>query len=101
MFWCAAMGNIVLGAFLTFKNAPLYHAYDMMGRMFGLNAMTDEQIGGLTMWIPGCMMFALSAILILHRWGIDEERAADRRERMGTAQAYAAERAANLQRTNR
>jgi putative membrane protein len=101
MFWCAAMGNIVLGAFLTFKAVPLYHAYDVMGRMFGLDALTDEQIGGLTMWIPGCMMFALSAILILHRWGMDEQRAADRRERMGTAQAYAAERSANLRRANR
>jgi putative membrane protein len=95
------MGNILLGAFLTFKVLPIYHAYDVMGRMFGLDAATDEQIGGLTMWIPGCMMFALSAILILHRWGLDEERAAERRRRMGTVEAHAAERAANLSRSNR
>jgi putative membrane protein len=101
MFWCAAMGNIILGAFLTSKAVPLYHAYDVMGRMFGLDAVTDEQIGGLTMWIPGCMMFALSAILIIHRWGVDEERAADRRRRMGTTEAHAAMQAANLTRSNR
>jgi putative membrane protein len=101
MFWCAAMGNILLGAFLTFKTLPLYHAYDVMGRMFGLDAVTDEQIGGLTMWIPGCMMFAASVILILHRWGVDEERAAERRRRMGTVEAHAAMQAANLQRSNR
>jgi putative membrane protein len=101
MFWCAAMGNILLGAFLTFKAAPLYHAYDVTGRMFGLTAMTDEQLGGLTMWIPGCMMFAVSAILILHRWGVDEERAAERRRRMGTVEAHAAIHAANLARSNR
>jgi putative membrane protein len=101
MFWCAAMGNIILGAFLTFKTVPLYHAYDAMGRMFGLDAVTDEQVGGLTMWIPGCMMFAVSAILILHRWGVDEERAAERRRRMGTEEAHAATQAANLVRSNR
>lgn len=101
MFWCAAMGNILLGAFLTFKSAPIYHAYDVMGRMFGLNGLTDEQIGGLTMWIPGCMMFAISAILILHQWGRDEERAVARRERLGTTEAHEAERAANLGRSNR
>lgn len=101
MFWCAAMGNILLGAFLTFKSVPLYHAYDVMGRMFGLDAATDEQIGGLTMWIPGCMMFAVSAILILHRWGVDEERAAERRRRMGTVEAHSAAQAANLTRSNR
>jgi putative membrane protein len=101
MFWCAAMGNILLGAFLTFKTLPLYHVYDVMGRMFGLDAATDEQIGGLTMWIPGCMMFAISVILILHRWGVDEERAAERRRRMGTAEAHAATKAANLTTSNR
>jgi putative membrane protein len=101
MFWCAAMGNILLGAFLTFKSVPIYHAYDVMGRMFGLDAATDEQIGGLTMWIPGCMMFAVSVILILHRWGVDEERAVERRRRMGTVEAHAARQAANLSRSNR
>ena len=101
MFWCAAMGNIILGAFLTFKSVPLYHAYDVMGRMFGLGAMTDEQVGGLTMWIPGCMMFATSIILILHRWGVDEERTAERRRRMGTTDAHAATVATNLRQSNR
>lgn len=101
MFWAAAMGNILLGAFLSFKTVPLYHAYDVMGRMFGLSAVSDEQIGGLTMWIPGCMMFAVSAILLLHRHGVDEERSAARRERLGTAQAHAAALLANRSRANR
>lgn len=101
MFWCAAMGNILLGAFLTFKAVPLYHAYDIMGRMFGLDAFTDEQVGGLTMWIPGCMMFGASLILILHRWGVDEERAAERRRRMGTAEAHALTQIAGRSRSNK
>ena len=101
MFWCAAMGNILLGAFLTFKGVAIYHVYDVMGRMIDLDAATDEQIGGLTMWIPGCMMFAVSAILILHRWGVDEERAAERRKRMGTAKAHEAMRMENLTKSNR
>jgi putative membrane protein len=101
MFWCAAMGNIILGAFLTFKNVPLYHAYDVMGRMFGLTAAADEQIGGLTMWIPCCMMFTLSALLTLHRWGVDEERAVERRRRMGMAEAHAVAQDASRARSNR
>lgn len=95
------MGNIILGAFLTFKSAPLYSAYDVLGRMFGMDPITDEQLGGLTMWLPGCMMFALSAILILHRFGADEERVAERRRRTGTAEAHAAVQAENLPRANR
>ncbi|TPG13479.1 cytochrome c oxidase assembly protein [Sphingomonas koreensis] len=101
MFWLAAMGNILLGAFLSFKTVPIYHAYDVMGRLFGLSAVADEQIGGLTMWIPGCMMFAISALLILHKFGVDEERSDARRARMGTAEAHRAARAASAGRDNR
>jgi putative membrane protein len=46
-------------------------------------------------------MFAVSAILILHRWGVDEERSAERRRRMGTVEAHSAAKAANLVRSNR
>jgi putative membrane protein len=46
-------------------------------------------------------MFALSAILILHRWGLDEERSVERRRRMGTLEAHSAKQAANLTRSNR
>jgi putative membrane protein len=101
MFWCAAMGNILLGAFLSFKGQPLYHAYDVMGRLFGLDAMSDEQIGGLTMWMPGCMMFAASALIMLHRWGVEEERGTARRERLGTAPVHAAALAEGRGRANR
>ena len=101
MFWCAAMGNILLGAYLAFKSAPIYSAYDVMGRMLGLAPVIDEQIGGLIMWIPGAMMFAISIILILHRWGAEEQRADDRRSRMGISEAHAAGRAAAMPGANR
>jgi putative membrane protein len=101
MFWLAAMGNILLGAYLSFKSTPLYTAYDIMGRMFGLDAVSDERIGGLIMWIPGCMMFAAAILLILHRFGVEEERSDARRRRMGTAKAHAAAMAAERGRANR
>ncbi len=101
MFWFAAMGNILLGAYLSFKTQPLYSAYSVMGRMFGLDAVSDERIGGLIMWIPGCMMFAAAILLILHRWGVEEERSAARRERLGTAQSHAAALAAGRGKANR
>ena len=101
MFWVAAIGNILMGAFLSFKTVPLYHAYDVMGRMFGLDAVSDEQIGGLTMWIPGCMMFAISAILLLHRHGAEEERNAARPEGLGTNELHYATLAARRPGANR
>lgn len=100
MFWFAAMGNILLGAFLSFKSGQLYQAYDVMGRLW-LSAASDEQIGGLTMWIPGTMMFAISALVVLHRWAVDEGRSDQRRWRIGTGNAHAAALKARRGRSNR
>lgn len=83
MFVAAALGNIVLGAFLTFKTVPLYSAYLALGHMWDVSMLTDEQTGGIIMWIPGTMMFAVSAVLVIYRWGSEEERMMDRRIRSG------------------
>jgi putative membrane protein len=83
MFVFAALGNIVLGAFLTFKTIPLYSAYLDLGHMWHVSMLTDEQTGGIIMWIPGTMMFAISAVAILYRWGSEEERVVSRRMRTG------------------
>lgn len=99
MFWLASVGNILLGSYLSFKHRTLYDAYDQLGR-WALGAAADERFGGLTMWIPGCMMFALTALLMIHRWAQQEERAALRLQASGAplpspAAFLASRRAAN------
>ena len=83
MLWFAAIGNILLGAFLSFKTAVLYSAYIQMGRFWGLDALSDERFGGLTMWIPGGMMLALAAIAVVWQRKRQEERNEVVRLRMG------------------
>ncbi len=83
MFVAAALGNIVLGAFLTLKDVPLYSAYIHLGHMWHVSELTDEQTGGIIMWIPGTMMFAMSAIWIIYSWAREETRVTDRRIRTG------------------
>lgn len=94
MFVAAALGNIVLGAFLTFKTVPLYSAYLALGHLWHVSMLTDEQTGGIIMWIPGTMMFAVSAVLVIFRWGSEETRSVDRRIRTGR-QLVAARRQGN------
>jgi putative membrane protein len=101
MFFLAAMGNILLGSFLSFKTHQLYFAYDAIGRFWDVGAISDERIGGLTMWIPGTMMFALSAIYILYRWGGEEGRLDARRSRAGIAAAHAEKLQSDAARSNR
>ena len=81
MFVAAAFGNISLGATLSFKTQVLYTAYDHLGRMWDVAPIVDEQIGGLVMWIPGCMMFGLAAGIMLFRFGEEEKRTVERRQR--------------------
>jgi putative membrane protein len=80
MFWFASIGNILLGSYLSFKHEVLYHAYDVMGRLWGLSPATDERFGGLTMWIMGGMMFGVTALAVIYRWCRQEERTAARRQ---------------------
>jgi len=94
MFVAAALGNILLGAFLTFKTIPLYSAYLDLGHMWHVSMLTDEQTGGIIMWIPGTMMFAISALIIIHRWGTEEDRMVQRRIRTGR-ELVSAQRPAN------
>ncbi len=83
MFVAAALGNIVLGAFLTLKTIPLYSAYLTLGHMWNVSMLTDEQTGGIIMWIPGTMMFALSAIWVVYSFAQEETRITRRRIRTG------------------
>ena len=81
MVVAAALGNIVLGAFLTFKTVSIYSAYRIIGHGWNVPMVFDEQTGGAIMWIPGTMMFAMSALIMIHRWSRQEERSVDRRRR--------------------
>lgn len=59
---CLSCG--LLGAFLTFGPVGLYPAYlhSPQPGIWGLDPKSDQQLGGLLMWIPGCFVY-LSAIL--------------------------------------
>ncbi|MBO0739144.1 MAG: cytochrome c oxidase assembly protein, partial [Alphaproteobacteria bacterium] len=78
MFGLATIGNIVLGSYLSFKHQVLYSAYGDMGRLWAIRPATDERFGGLTMWIPGSMMFAAAAMLMVYRQARQEDRTAAR-----------------------
>lgn len=73
MFWCASVGNILLGSYLSFKHQVLYHAYGDVGRMWGLSPLDDETCGGLIMWVMGGMMFGATAVLMVYRWALEED----------------------------
>jgi putative membrane protein len=57
-----------LGALMAFASSPWYAGYAALGMMpFGLTPVEDQQLAGLVMWIPGGMIHAVAALVLLAR----------------------------------
>jgi putative membrane protein len=55
-----------LGALMAFSQSPWYPRYAMLGLApFGLTPVEDQQLAGLLMWIPGGLVHAIAALVLL------------------------------------
>ena len=57
--------NSVLGAGFTFAPAVLVPFYETRPRHWGLDALTDQQLAGLLMWVPGDAIYAAAMMVLL------------------------------------
>ena len=89
ILWFTMTASMLLGAALALKDTALYAAYDLVGRLWGLAAITDERLGGLIMWIPGSAACVPAFLARLRVWDSQAARADARRRRgiAGTARA--------------
>jgi putative membrane protein len=55
----------LLGAFLTFGPVRLYPAY---AGYWGLDPKSDQQLGGMLMWVPGCFVYLSAILSTVMRW---------------------------------
>jgi putative membrane protein len=65
--------NTLLGAVITFNGSLLYEAYAEVEQPFNLSLMTDQQLGGLLLWLPGDMMSIIAAGILMVMWYQHEE----------------------------
>ena len=63
----SGMPMVALGAGLTFL-PPLYAPYLAAPRVWGISAATDQQLGGLIMWIPGSILNIVIMSALFIRW---------------------------------
>lgn len=62
-----------LGALMALSQSPWYAAYAAMGMSgIGVDPVTDQQLAGLVMWIPGGAVHGAAAVWLLYRWLISE-----------------------------
>jgi cytochrome c oxidase assembly factor CtaG len=67
-----------LAAVLSFATSPFYAYLLLPSRPGGISALTDQQLGGGIMWVPGAIPYSIAFIALLFRWLADEDaRASD------------------------
>jgi putative membrane protein len=64
----------IIGAYLSLHRGTVYTVYEVCGRLWPVDAVTDQQIGGLITWIPASMMCSAAALIVLRRWMYHDER---------------------------
>ncbi|MDE3075585.1 MAG: cytochrome c oxidase assembly protein, partial [Chloroflexota bacterium] len=64
----ANIEGILIGAPLTFADHVVYRYYATVPRVMGMSALTDQQLGGLIMWIPTHVLWLVALLAVLVRW---------------------------------
>lgn len=75
--FATALHTGFLGALLFLAPRPWYPPYAAAA-----DALEDQQLAGLIMWVPGGVILALTALLLFWRWLDDMERRGAVRERL-------------------
>ena len=68
----SGMPSVLLGAGLTFS-PPLYAPYIAAPRIWGISAATDQQLGGLIMWVPVSIFYIVIMSVLFIRWMLQQE----------------------------
>ncbi len=73
----ACVGCTVLGILITFAPAGLYTSYmlgnntailNMIQIDWGITPSIDQQIGGLIMWVPACIVYLTNILIGFSKW---------------------------------
>jgi cytochrome c oxidase assembly factor CtaG len=63
-----ALQSGALGALITFAPTPLYPVYTSTALAWHLTPLEDQQLAGLMMWIPGSLIYVLTALSLFLTW---------------------------------
>src|SRR4051812_27409980 len=59
-----ALHSGALGALITFARTAWYPAYATTAPAWGMSALEDQQLGGIIMWIPACVMYIVAGLAL-------------------------------------
>ena len=70
------LAQIAVFGVITFAEGVMYPFYEAAPRVFGMDAMLDQQVAGIVMKLGGMGVFILAWLIIFFRWVSREEREA-------------------------
>jgi cytochrome c oxidase assembly factor CtaG len=74
-----AVHSGVLGALLTFARTVWYPVYSNT-QSWGMTPLEDQQVGGLVMWVPACLVYVGAGLAFFAGWLRESERRVRLRE---------------------
>jgi putative membrane protein len=69
-----ALHSTVLGALLTVAPAAWYRSYEATAAARHLDAVADQQLAGLVMWVPSGVIFIVGGLALFAAWLGESER---------------------------
>lgn len=63
-----AMHNVFLSALLTFAGTPWYEPYTQTAPAWNLDALADQHLAGVIMWVPGGIAYVATAMVLVVTW---------------------------------
>ena len=63
----------IVAVYITMSDHILYPAYSAAPRIFPLSPMEDQLLGGLIMWVPGGLIFAIIMSVVFFKWSASGE----------------------------
>jgi putative membrane protein len=63
----------VVAVYITLADHVLYPAYANAPRVFSLSPLEDQMLGGLIMWVPGGLIFAIIMSVVFFKWSASGE----------------------------
>lgn len=64
----ALVPQILIGAHIALTDRDLYDIYAVCGRVWDIDPLLDQRLGGLITWIPAAMMHVIAAVILIGRW---------------------------------
>lgn len=59
---------MALGVFMTFSRSPWYADYAGRTIAWGFSPLEDQQLAGLIMWVPACLVYPAAAAVVMGRY---------------------------------